>query len=88
MFARVTFYPTLVYNVLMEKLTPRQWYNRIDDTVILGALPFPHIAQEVSRLMVMLHLSKRANLRLENTIRNTDQIINPARLLNILFPVS
>lgn len=49
MFARVTFYPTLVYNVLMEKLTPRQWYNRIDDTVILGALPFPHIAQEVSR---------------------------------------
>lgn len=47
MFARVTFYPTLVYNVLMEKLTPRQWYNRIDDTVILGALPFPHIAQEL-----------------------------------------
>ncbi|ENN74534.1 hypothetical protein D910_07165 [Dendroctonus ponderosae] len=46
MFARVTFYPTLVYNVLMEKLTPRQWYNRIDDTVILGALPFPSIATE------------------------------------------
>lgn len=48
MFARVTFYPTLIYNVLMEKLTPRQWYNRIDDTVILGALPFPSIATEVS----------------------------------------
>ncbi|XP_019764606.2 phosphatidylglycerophosphatase and protein-tyrosine phosphatase 1 [Dendroctonus ponderosae] len=47
MFARVTFYPTLVYNVLMEKLTPRQWYNRIDDTVILGALPFPSIATEI-----------------------------------------
>lgn len=47
MFARVTFYPTLVYNVIMEKISPRQWYNRIDDTVILGALPFPKIAKEV-----------------------------------------
>ncbi|XP_066143740.1 phosphatidylglycerophosphatase and protein-tyrosine phosphatase 1 [Euwallacea fornicatus] len=47
MFARVTFYPTLVYNVLMEKLTHRKWYNRIDDTVILGALPFPSIATEL-----------------------------------------
>ncbi|KAF7265546.1 protein tyrosine phosphatase, mitochondrial 1 [Rhynchophorus ferrugineus] len=47
MFARITFYPTLLYNICMEKLTPRQWYNRIDDTVILGALPFPHIAKEL-----------------------------------------
>lgn len=62
MFARVTFYPTLVYNVLMEKLTPRQWYNRIDDTVILGALPFPHIAQEVSRLMVKCYICPREQI--------------------------
>lgn len=47
MFARVTFYPTLFYNVIMEKISPRQWYNRIDDTVILGALPFPNVAKEV-----------------------------------------
>ncbi|XP_063831196.1 phosphatidylglycerophosphatase and protein-tyrosine phosphatase 1 [Ostrinia nubilalis] len=40
MFARVTFYPTLFYNVMMEKITSRRWYDRIDDTVILGALPF------------------------------------------------
>ncbi|XP_060535697.1 phosphatidylglycerophosphatase and protein-tyrosine phosphatase 1 [Cylas formicarius] len=45
MFARITFYPTLLYNVLMEKVTPRQWYNRIDDTVLLGALPFPDVAK-------------------------------------------
>lgn len=48
MFARVTFYPTLFYNILMEKISPRQWYNRIDDTVILGALPFPSLTKEVS----------------------------------------
>jgi len=40
MFARVTFYPTLLYNVVMEKITTRNWYDRIDETVILGALPF------------------------------------------------
>ncbi|XP_072379733.1 phosphatidylglycerophosphatase and protein-tyrosine phosphatase 1 isoform X1 [Diabrotica undecimpunctata] len=47
MFARVTFYPTLVYNVVMEKLSPRQWYNRIDDVVILGALPFKSLTKEL-----------------------------------------
>nr|XP_022904472.1 phosphatidylglycerophosphatase and protein-tyrosine phosphatase 1 isoform X1 [Onthophagus taurus] len=39
--ARVTFFPTLVYNVCMEKITSRRWYDRIDENVILGALPFP-----------------------------------------------
>lgn len=40
MFARATFYPTLFYNVMMERCTSRHWYDRIDETVILGALPF------------------------------------------------
>ncbi|XP_078046505.1 phosphatidylglycerophosphatase and protein-tyrosine phosphatase 1-like isoform X2 [Augochlora pura] len=40
MFARLTFYPTLFYNVLMEKISSRSWYNRIDEIVVLGALPF------------------------------------------------
>lgn len=52
MFARVTFYPTLFYNILMEKISPRQWYNRIDDTVILGALPFPSLTKEVRRFIL------------------------------------
>nr|CAI5863121.1 unnamed protein product [Callosobruchus analis] len=47
MFARITFYPTLVYNLVMERITPRQWYNRIDDTVVLGALPFRNLTQEL-----------------------------------------
>ncbi|XP_063294922.1 phosphatidylglycerophosphatase and protein-tyrosine phosphatase 1 [Pelobates fuscus] len=38
--ARVLFYPSLLYNVLMRKVTDRNWYDRIDDTVLLGALPF------------------------------------------------
>lgn len=40
MFARVTFLPTLAYNIAMERVSARQWYDRIDTTVLLGALPF------------------------------------------------
>ncbi|XP_050317614.1 phosphatidylglycerophosphatase and protein-tyrosine phosphatase 1 isoform X2 [Bactrocera neohumeralis] len=47
MFARVTFYPTLFYNVLMEKASLRNWYDRIDENVILGALPFRSEAKEL-----------------------------------------
>ena len=44
---RVAFYPTLLYNVLLEKLGVRQWYHRIDDSVLLGALPFKSMTKEV-----------------------------------------
>jgi len=37
---KITFYPTLLYNVLMEKVSSRNWYDRVDDAVILGAIPF------------------------------------------------
>ncbi|KAK2585146.1 hypothetical protein KPH14_008652 [Odynerus spinipes] len=47
MFARVTFYPTLLYNVFMEKITSRNWYDRIDETVILGALPFRTMTKQL-----------------------------------------
>jgi atypical dual specificity phosphatase len=40
MFGRLSFYPTLVYNVVMERVSSRNWYDRIDKNVILGALPF------------------------------------------------
>lgn len=48
MFARVTFIPTLVYNVVLEKVTPRRWYDRIDNSIVLGALPFRSMADNVS----------------------------------------
>ncbi|XP_028650118.1 phosphatidylglycerophosphatase and protein-tyrosine phosphatase 1 [Erpetoichthys calabaricus] len=45
--ARLLFYPSLAYNILMEKVTGRRWYDRIDETVILGALPFKSITKEL-----------------------------------------
>ncbi|XP_030833055.1 phosphatidylglycerophosphatase and protein-tyrosine phosphatase 1-like isoform X2 [Strongylocentrotus purpuratus] len=38
--SRALFYPTLYWNVFMKNVTSRNWYDRIDSTVILGALPF------------------------------------------------
>ncbi|TRY82388.1 hypothetical protein DNTS_002480 [Danionella cerebrum] len=45
--ARILFYPTLAYNVVMEKISSRQWFNRLDGTVILGALPFRSMTEEL-----------------------------------------
>lgn len=53
MFARVSFYPTLFYNVMMEKVTARRWYDRIDDNMILGALPFRSMASKVSKFRIV-----------------------------------
>ncbi|XP_026332859.1 phosphatidylglycerophosphatase and protein-tyrosine phosphatase 1 [Hyposmocoma kahamanoa] len=47
MLARMSFYPTLLYNVVMEKVTSRRWYDRMDDTVILGALPFQNMTRQL-----------------------------------------
>lgn len=47
MFARLSFYPTLFYNVAMERVTSRRWFDRIDRNVILGALPFRGMIQDL-----------------------------------------
>nr|CAG4652272.1 EOG090X0GSS [Triops cancriformis] len=49
MLARVSFLPTLAFNVAMEKLSDRRWFDRMDDTVILGALPFRSMTQQLTR---------------------------------------
>jgi len=47
MVGRLSFYPTLVYNILMEKYSSRRWYDRIDETVILGALPWKSLRHKL-----------------------------------------
>lgn len=38
---------------MMERVSARQWFNRIDDTLILGALPWKSITHEVNRPMCL-----------------------------------
>ena len=45
--ARLLFYPTLAYNVVVEKVSSRRWFDRVDETVVLGALPFRSMTKQV-----------------------------------------
>ncbi|CAM9332565.1 unnamed protein product [Lampetra planeri] len=45
--ARLLFYPTLAYNVVMEKVSSRRWFDRVDETVLLGALPFKSMTKQL-----------------------------------------
>ncbi|XP_031315460.1 phosphatidylglycerophosphatase and protein-tyrosine phosphatase 1 isoform X2 [Camelus dromedarius] len=48
--ARVLFYPTLLYTVFRGKMpgrAHRDWYNRIDSTVLLGALPLRNMTRRL-----------------------------------------
>lgn len=50
--ARVLFYPTLLYTLFRGRVpgrAHRDWYNRIDRTVLLGALPLRSMTRRVSR---------------------------------------
>ena len=43
--SRVLFYPSLIYTMLMEKFSTREWFSRVNDHLIIGALPFKSMAQ-------------------------------------------
>jgi atypical dual specificity phosphatase len=51
--ARLIFYPTLCWNMLLGRgLKVRNWWDEIDETVIIGALPFARDVQRLSELGV------------------------------------
>ena len=46
--ARLIFYPTLAWNLLWTRVFGVwKWWSRVDDHVVLGALPFPSLVQEL-----------------------------------------
>lgn len=45
--ARLLFYPTLAYNLLMERWSSRRWFDRVDENLILGALPFRSMTKQL-----------------------------------------
>ena len=48
MIGRILYYPTLAWNVGWSSLTGRPWYDRLDETVLLGALPLKSMMKTVS----------------------------------------
>uniref|UniRef100_A0A0N5CA69 Phosphatidylglycerophosphatase and protein-tyrosine phosphatase 1 n=1 Tax=Strongyloides papillosus TaxID=174720 RepID=A0A0N5CA69_STREA len=51
MFSYIAFYPSLAYNILKNYAQPAKWpwYNRIDDGLILGALPFKSMVEDLKK---------------------------------------
>ncbi|CAD6192039.1 unnamed protein product [Caenorhabditis auriculariae] len=49
MLTSLAFYPSLGYNLLRNYVQPQrwQWYNRIDESLILGAMPFKSMRSEL-----------------------------------------
>ncbi|CAN6564457.1 hypothetical protein ACFX13_027045 [Malus domestica] len=51
--ARILFYPTLLYNVLRNKMEAEfRWWDEVDQFVLLGAVPFPKDVPQLKRLGV------------------------------------
>ncbi|KAM6583315.1 hypothetical protein CsatB_010317 [Cannabis sativa] len=51
--ARILFYPTLLYNVLRNKMESEfRWWDEIDQFLLLGAVPFPKDVPRLKRLGV------------------------------------
>lgn len=51
--ARILFYPTLLYNVLRNKIeTEFRWWDQIDEFLLLGAVPFPKDVTHLKNLGV------------------------------------
>ncbi|KAF9603184.1 hypothetical protein IFM89_034517 [Coptis chinensis] len=51
--ARVLFYPTLLYNVLRNKIQSEfRWWDAVDEFLLLGAVPFPTDVPRLKQLGV------------------------------------
>lgn len=47
MLARILYYPTLGAGYIASSVSSRNWYDRIDETVIVGALPFKSVTKKL-----------------------------------------
>ncbi|KAK2439337.1 hypothetical protein P8452_34834 [Trifolium repens] len=51
--ARILFYPTLLYNVVRNKIEAEfRWWDQIDEFLLLGAVPFPKDVPQLKNLGV------------------------------------
>ena len=66
MVSRILFYPTLLSNVVINRLGLREWYTKIDDKVILGALPFRSMTNQVDSRAAIKFIIKFNNLHTES----------------------
>ena len=54
--ARLMYFPTVLKLMIRSRGSKYQWYNRVDSTVILGALPFRSQSKEVDRPTMFIYI--------------------------------
>ncbi|XP_071095096.1 phosphatidylglycerophosphatase and protein-tyrosine phosphatase 1-like [Haliotis cracherodii] len=75
MFAKIAFYPTVGYTLFMAQVSSRKYYNRIDDTVVLGALPIKWILKELTaKESVTALVSVNENFELESLVPSKEDL--------------
>ncbi|XP_055342771.1 phosphatidylglycerophosphatase and protein-tyrosine phosphatase 1-like [Paramacrobiotus metropolitanus] len=45
---KALFFPTILYNIVADSITSRTWYNRIDRHLVLGAIPFRSVLEDLA----------------------------------------
>ena len=56
--ARLLYLPSIARMSLLWGRGKKNWYDRVDETVILGALPFRSQTKEVPMTKLLVHLQK------------------------------
>ncbi|PSS24110.1 Dual specificity protein phosphatase DSP8 [Actinidia chinensis var. chinensis] len=83
--ARALFYPTLVYNVVRNKIQSEfHWWDRVDEFILLGAVPFPADVPRLKELGVsrVVTLNEPYETLVPTCLYNThniDHLVIPTR---------
>lgn len=56
MLGTLAFYPSLAYNLFRNYVQPQgwQWYSRVDESLILGALPFKSMIEDLKQVIFII----------------------------------
>ncbi|OIV93368.1 hypothetical protein TanjilG_21079 [Lupinus angustifolius] len=83
--ARALFYPTLLYNVVRNKIQAEfRWWDKVDEFVLLGAVPFPIHVPRLKELGVcgVITLNEPYETLVPTTLyyaRGIDHLVIPTR---------
>lgn len=70
--ARAFYYPSILLNVVATKVTGGTWFNRINDHLLLGAIPMPYMTKQLIKENVKGVISLNEDYELKY-IYNTEQ---------------
>ncbi|CAG5131770.1 unnamed protein product [Candidula unifasciata] len=75
MWIKILFLPSLGLNTLMTKIGGRRWYDRIDETVLLGALPIKSVTRNlIEKENVRAMISVTEDFELKHMVYSSEEL--------------